>query len=734
MIAAANYLEGKKKQILDVKNGLFDVCIKLHQSADVLNNAVIKQLVREELDRLDLGLIRVAFVGQTNSGKSTVINALYETILFPERMITSTAIPSWVGYTDRDNNNVTVYKTNGSEDSHSADEMDLVEFRKKLCFKLSDQSDEKRKGFESYKWAKLKRNNKLGEYGIVTVDTLGTQATEFDTLTTLKAIQKADILVYIINGSTGNLGTSEIDFLRKYILRYDKCPEVPESEYLKPLIPPERIIFAINKIDLATAPSETIEAIRKKMVSVIKVDGSYDNTLYQKMLGNVVAVSGLSARLAKVGIYPYREEFPKDTETDRRTIEEYIDFEETKLFMAERKNRDLYADSNISALVNKIHEIVELTYQGENSAFSKRIFDLRKQAADIMNDIDARRALAKAGEEEFNNLIQEIRRIEDRVRKEKDETVKKISEEYPEEMAKSINNLLAKILNDKATFVEEIGAYLGQELGENMPLPEDFPDNATFKKMEQYKKEELFSRYFDDKIMEILKEIAGRMAEKVLTASSGTSVDGFHSPYEISNDILTYAKNKASLINQKINNLSELDISGVKIYVPDEAYFTAVLERISLETKLSTEETFQTLATTSFWKQSLATMISNIKVGFFQKLSVLFNSDSIREKIWQQYKVAMGYGIIQTIAVAAGGAVPFRIDSARITKIFSKLASEFDVTYVRILDTLGQAITDKSNDFDGFRKEVEKNEKLWDTILEDMGTIIKTLNFYKNSF
>lgn len=58
---------------------------------------------------LQQGLVRIAFVGVTSTGKSTAINALVGQLVLPENPSVSSPIPVWIGYQDQEASQAEIY-------------------------------------------------------------------------------------------------------------------------------------------------------------------------------------------------------------------------------------------------------------------------------------------------------------------------------------------------------------------------------------------------------------------------------------------------------------------------------------------------------------------------------------------------------------------------------------------------------------------------------------------------
>jgi len=141
---------------------------------------------------LRLGIVRTVFAGRTNVGKSTLINALFGEVILPEKLRTSTVVPTWIGCNGYDSN-IRVYHGNPE---YQACDYTPKQFRQQYCYAKDYLSEFSREQFMPVRWTCINRKHRLGEQGVVVIDTPGTGICLVDEEITHEVIRaEADILV-----------------------------------------------------------------------------------------------------------------------------------------------------------------------------------------------------------------------------------------------------------------------------------------------------------------------------------------------------------------------------------------------------------------------------------------------------------------------------------------------------------------------------------------------------------
>ena len=285
--------------------------------APLFETAGMKQnllALQQEKQRNDLGLIRILFLGASNSGKSTMINVLAGKIVVPEVSHTSTMIPTWIGQTkDFSKEGVDVNYFDYDEEKHLSGDVihskpeSIDNFRCFYCFKAEDAADPERKiKPERFKNMNLneaymripEKPGLLSDYSMVLVDTLGNNATLADDEKAQYNMRNVDF-AFVLLGCDGTIDEGSRNFFAGTLFNKNVSR-----------IKPEHIVFVINKIDRAASPTGSKNNCRQAIMAILKVayGENIPEGLYDKLCSQIICFSALNNRLVKAGQYPFRSD------------------------------------------------------------------------------------------------------------------------------------------------------------------------------------------------------------------------------------------------------------------------------------------------------------------------------------------------------------------------------------------------------------------------------------------
>lgn len=308
---------------------LQDVLLNIDREASALRSAATieyGEAIAKESVRNNMGLVRVLFLGASNSGKSALINNLAQRIVVPEVMHTSTLMPTWIGLTeDYANEGVMVNyfdidKNGNRKSSLKSKQESIDDFRCYYCYTEKDLADRDRLVKpERFKNMELNEaylslhetNGPCKDYALVLVDTLGNGASTADDEKARHNMKNCDF-AFVLVDSLGNITEQDINFFSSTLFN-------PKISNIKP----EHIIFVINKIDLSPSRSGSIENCKNNIAGLLKkaYAGKVPEGLYDRLCSQIVTYSALYNRLACCGLYPYKEDAIKINGLTRKKLE-----------------------------------------------------------------------------------------------------------------------------------------------------------------------------------------------------------------------------------------------------------------------------------------------------------------------------------------------------------------------------------------------------------------------------
>ena len=302
--------------------------------------------------RIELGPINIVVLGETNSGKSTLINALSGKIVVSEKTHSSTMLITYIGC--KENTNIAqIYSTT---EGKLIEEIPVIEFKNKYSYQSPYENRLNKQILEAH----ISIGNSLINTGCCLVDTLGINACESDTIETEKSITNADVIIYVIDThKTQSLSSSDRQFIETYIF--------PKKEKG---VDPNKVIIALNKCDPNDDSfKQKVRNFSQSMLSFFSL-GSPEYKTLQK---NIVPISALLARIHIVGFYDYNQEVKS-----KEIVNDLIKFEKQILFSStlpiEQSGINTLKDRIEDALAHIIidfHELIKkklITYSVSSSA------------------------------------------------------------------------------------------------------------------------------------------------------------------------------------------------------------------------------------------------------------------------------------------------------------------------------------------------------------------------------
>lgn len=399
-----------EERILEIRKGLGESTEKLVRAADRLELTINARALRLLQPRLEQGMVRVAVIGATSSGKSTLINALLEQIVVPENPNVSSPIPVWIGYAAQKEPVFTVYEEH-SETGIQKTEYPAATFLKSFCYSLKDTINRDTDRFKDVRYGSVSLSSPCLRSGCVLIDTLGISASNLDTAKTNAVLEEGvDMVLFVSSNLAGShqFTRSEVDYLRQSILGLE-----PGTRQVSHPVDPKNILFVHNLYGDSQPDRQIMNANLDTVLAGMSPDIIDDVKAH-----NVFYVQALWGRLNACGVYDYVANAPEGCGKP-----ELQDAEKSKIREeAEEKQYtkdDLEKNSGMAALRSELINRTKGQIWGRNSAAIHRIGELRVHADGLQLSASERLAAANRNQAELEALNGNIQKVIGQVDKEK---------------------------------------------------------------------------------------------------------------------------------------------------------------------------------------------------------------------------------------------------------------------------------------------------------------------------
>ena len=361
---------------IQIRDNIANAAERLAHETRAMDDQVNTACLNLLLPRLKQGLVRVAVIGATSSGKSTLINALLHRFVVPENPNVSSPIPVWIGYDAVEEPAFTIFERQEQEEDgikkvHTVKTLYSAEkFLTRYCYNINDTIHRDRSRFEPVEYGTVSVDSPCLKGGAVLIDTLGISASKLDTAKTHAVLEEGVDLVLFVssNGSGSNSYTNEdVNFLRTDIMGLN-----PDKRQVSHPVMPENIFFVHNNFRTDVPPS--MDAMDENLDRVL---AGVDKDRAQEIKNhNVFFVQALMGRYdACGGAYPYVQYAPAgcaaDELDDLKERELYEITSMSKIPMGQKREQ-----SGMEALETALAGKVKSLLSGGDSAAIHRIEDL----------------------------------------------------------------------------------------------------------------------------------------------------------------------------------------------------------------------------------------------------------------------------------------------------------------------------------------------------------------------
>lgn len=383
-------------EYIELRNNIAGAAERLIEETKAMGDQINTACLNLLIPRLKQGLVRVAVIGATSSGKSTLINALLRQFVVPENPNVSSPIPVWIGYDDKaEQPAFTVFERQEQEEDgvkkvHTVRRsFSAEEFLTRYCYTVDDTIHRDRSRFDTVEYGTVSVSSQCLKGGAVLIDTLGISASKLDTAKTHAVLEEGVDLVLFVSGNNAYTN-EEVNFLRTDIMGLN-----PDKRQVSHPVTPENIFFVRNNFRTDVPPSR--DAMEANLDRVLE---GFDKDRVEGIKAhNVFFVQALMGRYGACGgAYPYERYAPAGCDGDE--LADLRDKEDSENdLMVQFTRTQLREGSGVETLEVALADKAKALLSGGDSAPIRRIEDL----IDLANSVqDA--AANRLGDIGINNV------------------------------------------------------------------------------------------------------------------------------------------------------------------------------------------------------------------------------------------------------------------------------------------------------------------------------------------
>lgn len=517
--------------------------------------------------RLRQGLVRIAVVGVTSTGKSTAINALVGEMALPENPSVSSPIPVWLGYHDEQTAQATIYQREGEALTYSS--CDLTQFKRKYCYNIDDIANRDRTRYNAVEFGAIDLNSPLLKEGLTLIDTLGIAASSVDSRKTIRVLEDGVDAVVFFTKNT-NLNMAEVEFLYRHVLGCrNKAAENKEGEAApKAAVTPENLILVYNDwygMAGKTAFQESIRTLYRN--SDLELDESQIEQLVKE---NTFFINAFHGRLATLGVYPYSSCAPEGS--SKEALDSLLDLEDYENEELECSDTSqMLAESGISTLAEAIrHKAWSLCF-GKNSVAVRRVSELLPVVDGVIEAANNRVAALNITITDLNQKKGRFNQLrsDDQVEQSRISTdLMELNISYQKSFTRLLEDITPTLKSDCA------GKALLTE------MPEEFREQyREFTKKSPEGKEQYLKAVLHDLIRTIYEDCTA----KLLKALDETKSHNYKTPFEIMEETRTFIASQAVLLNARIDSLERLGAKDLGVIFPENLIVEKLFKKLELD-------------------------------------------------------------------------------------------------------------------------------------------------------
>lgn len=648
--------------------------------------------------RLRCGLVRVAVIGITGHGKSTLVNALTEQLILPENPSISSPIPVWIGYRDGETDTVEIYLN--ENDEIKRENCDLLTFRKKYCYNLRDIMDRDRTRYNNTEFAAAAVQADVLRGNVTLIDTLGISANSVDSRKTIRVLEEGvDAVIFVTRNH--QLSEEEIPFIYRYILG---CSDDPQS-CKKPILP-QNLFFVHNAFN--GYPSKIAFDERVRIMFAESGLQLSDAEIDEFVKNNIFFVNAYAARLGKLGVYPYRESAPEGSgEEELQCLAELEEDEQWELDGSSRE--ELIAASGMDTLKDAICALGRRLGQGvgETNVSAKRVRNLLSIVDGIIQSANQRITAQNITIAELMTQKAAFDNIE-----KNDQNTKK-----------QIRTAFQKLGTDYETGFRKLMAFIKdatlkpvcEGYADLRAMPDQFRnDYANIKAMNAQDRANYLEKYI---LNTVIRDIYENCGTALIRELDERKTSDFKTPFVVLAETKTCMDDQAIILNNIIKQLKENGGDALGMFFPQPLVVDSLIENLKLDLEMKIKAIIADACRLSGqnYTDKHRQVLENCKLTLLQSIIGIFLPENRPQMLWNQIKET----ILRPLAAAIANDMPGYAEQqilAQTIFAFTAAGTAICDRHVELFTSLKIALNELENQI----KQAGQNAAITDTEMTEL--------------
>lgn len=703
--------ENKKPvSVPEISGCLADHMSSLAAMTEKVGDTASTYILKHLEPRLRQGLVRIAVIGVTGSGKSTAINALVEQLVLPENPSVSTPIPVWLGYGDEKKPSAEIYC---SEDGKVERKVcDIPIFRRKYCYNINDILDRDRTRYNNVEFGAIQLDAPVLRDNVTIIDTLGISATSIDSRKTIRVLEEGvDAVVFV---TKEKLTIVQMRFLYQHVLCCRSRTNPDETEIRSGGILPKNIFFVYNNFYGVPNKVEFSERLR-----VFYQESGLD--LQQKDIEeyiekNVFYINAYRARLGKMGPYPYVGSAPEGTtEETLEALAELESGEQEECDLCDASQ--LVQESGITVLSDAIGDLCRRLCYGENAVATNRIRELITIVDGIIQSANTQMALKHLDTVKLQQKRQDFAVLEMDDKKEQEQIAKAMAA-FAKDYHDGFEKLIKAILPELKT---ACGGFAERKI-----MPREFKKQyKAFEKMSKKERQEYLSAMLPGEI----KSNYEYCTEYIIKALDERQSNTFQTPFAVMEAVRAYIQLQEILFESRIRSLRDAGGEELGMFFPESMVVKELFAKLELDLDEKVKEIIADACISNgkiFEEERMAKYMKHCSLNIFNKIVGLFDPEKEAAELWKKIKnkvfVPMAEYIVEEMPkqtfeqISEKTAAAFHATCSEICRSHMKLFVSLEIT----LNRLDAQITDEKKKTDAAEVDMDKLKAVCEEIRADI--------------